>query len=34
VFLDKLEAAAGIEWNGGWVLTEEGRAFLAELKDL
>lgn len=32
VFVDKLEAAAGIEWRDGWVLTEEGRAFLDELR--
>lgn len=30
VFLDKLEAAGGVEWNDGWVLTDEGRDFLDE----
>lgn len=34
VFIDKLEAAAGIEWRDGWVLTEEGRSFLEELHEL
>ena len=34
VFLDKLHAAAAIEWRSGWMLTEEGRAYLDELKGL
>lgn len=32
VFLDKLHDAAAIEWSGGWQLSEEGRAYLDELK--
>ncbi|MBR2835888.1 MAG: hypothetical protein IKE43_09325 [Coriobacteriales bacterium] len=32
VFVDKLEAAGGIEYRDGWVLTEEGRDFLEELR--
>ena len=34
VFIDKLEAAGGIEWRDGWVLTEEGKSYLAELHEL
>lgn len=34
VFLDKLEQAGGVEWNDGWVLTDEGRQFLDELSHL
>ena len=34
VFVDKLEAAGGMEWRDGWVLTEEGRAYLEELRAL
>lgn len=34
VFLDKLEAAGGVEWSDGWVLTDEGRQFLDELARL
>lgn len=33
VFVDKLEAAGGMEWRDGWVLTDEGRSFLAELAE-
>ena len=33
VFIDKLEAAAAVEWRDGWVLTDEGRAYLAELEE-
>ena len=32
VFLDKLHDAAAIEWNQGWQLSEEGHAYLDELK--
>ena len=32
VFLDKLNEAAAIEWHQGWQLSEEGRAYLDELK--
>ena len=32
VFVDKLEAAGGIEYRDGWVLTEEGKGFLDELR--
>jgi hypothetical protein len=31
VFLDKLESAHGVVWNDGWILTEEGRRYLAAL---
>ena len=34
VFVDKLESAGGMEWRNGWVLTEEGRAYLEELRAL
>jgi len=34
VFVDKLEAAGGMEWRDGWVLTEEGRAYLEELREM
>lgn len=34
VFVDKLEAAGGVEWRDGWVLTDEGRSYLQELRDL
>ena len=33
VFVDKLEAAGGMVWRDGWVLTDEGRAYLAELRE-
>lgn len=33
VFLDKLHDAAAIEWHQGWQLSEEGLAFLDELKN-
>ncbi len=32
VFLDKLERAGALVWNKGWSLTEEGKAFLEDLK--
>lgn len=33
VFVDKMEAAGGMEWvDGGWILTPEGRDYLAELR--
>ena len=34
VFLDKLHDAAAIEWQQGWQLSEEGRAYLDELKSV
>ena len=34
VFLDKLHDAAVIEWQQGWQLSEEGRAYLDELKSV
>ena len=34
VFLDKLHDAAAIEWHQGWQLSEEGRAYLDELKSV
>ena len=34
VFLDKLHDAAAIEWQQGWQLSEEGRAYLEELKSV
>lgn len=34
VFLDKLHSAAAIEWHQGWQLSEEGRAYLDELKSV
>ena len=34
VFLDKLHDAAAIEWQQGWKLSEEGRAYLDELKSV
>ena len=34
VFLDKLHDAAAIEWQQGWQLIEEGRAYLDELKSV
>ncbi len=34
VFVDKLEGAAGIIWNGGWILTDEGRKILQKSKQL
>lgn len=32
VFVDKLERAGALVWNEGWRLTEEGEAFLQDLK--
>lgn len=32
VFLDKLESAHAIVWDGGWILTEEGRGYLVALE--
>ena len=32
VFLDKLEYAGAIVWNGGWTLTPAGKEFLAEIR--
>lgn len=32
VFVDKLERAGALVWNGGWCLTEEGEAFLQDMK--
>ena len=34
VFLDKLHDAAAIEWHQGWQLSEEGHAYLDELKSV
>ena len=34
VFLDKLHSAAAIEWHQGWQLSEEGHAYLDELKSV
>lgn len=34
VFLDKLERAGAVVWEGGWQLTEGGRAYLGELKGI
>lgn len=34
VFLDKLHDAAAIEWHQGWQLSEEGNAYLDELKSV
>ena len=34
VFVDKLEAAGAVEWRDGWVLTDEGRSYLQELREL
>ena len=34
VFLDKLHDAAAIEWQQGWQLSEDGRAYLDELKSV
>lgn len=30
VLVDRLEAAGGIVWNGGWTLTDEGRELLGQ----
>lgn len=32
VFVDKLERAGALAWKEGWLLTEEGEAFLHDLK--
>lgn len=32
VFVDKLERSGALVWNEGWCLTEEGDAFLQDLK--
>ena len=32
VFVDKLAAAGGIAYNNGWMITEEGRGLLEELR--
>lgn len=32
VFVDKLERSGALVWNDGWCLTEEGEAFLQDLK--
>lgn len=34
VFVDKLERAGALVWKEGWVLTEEGRSHLEELRSL
>lgn len=33
VFVDKLERAGALVWSGEWSLTEEGEAFLKDLKE-
>ena len=32
VFVDKLERSGALVWKEGWCLTEEGDAFLRDLK--
>lgn len=32
-FIDKLEKAGGLSWDGGWNTTEDGRAFLASANE-
>ena len=33
VFIDKLERAGGIYWDGGWIITPEGKELLETLKE-
>ena len=30
-FVDKLERAGAVDWEGSWVITEAGRDYLAEV---
>jgi hypothetical protein len=33
VFIDKLATAGGITWNDGWVITEEGKEVLENIRE-